>query len=210
MSEVKELLEEVKSSQYRMRKKICKRCNDINSRLKCEGKMECATMEIIDAQICRLTQAIAALEDEQKPEHKVKTYMREGVELCDFCGCHILTRAGGGHHSAECVDRRAKPEPAGELLEDCPMCEGMNIAKVPNKINGFKLIAPCPLCRAKVRITQLEKEKAEQAKEIKGLKENLIEYGRHAAGCSQEYAKKHGCRCGWWDAVEKILKCDTP
>jgi len=61
----------------------------------------------------------------------------------------------------------------------------------------------------KDRIAELEKEKAEQAKEIKGVKENLIEYGRHAAGCSQEYAKKHGCRCGW-DAVGKVLKCDTP
>ena len=60
------------------------------------------------------------------------------------------------------------------------------------------------------QIAKLKARLAEQAEEIKGLKENLIEYGRHAAGCSQEYAKKYRCRCGWWDAVEKILKCDTP
>lgn len=43
-----------------------------------------------------------------------------------------------------------------------------------------------------------------QAK-VKWLKENLIEYGRHCAGCSQEFAKKYRCRCGW-DKIEQALK----
>ena len=106
---------------------------------------------------------------EQKPEHKVKTYMREGVELCDFCGCHILTRAGGGHHSAECVDRRAKPEPAGELVERLltepydPHWKHTVIIRTEDRDE---------LCR---RITQLEKDKAEQAEENKRLRDALEE-----------------------------------
>ena len=41
--------------------------------------------------------------------------------------------------------------------------------------------------------------------ENKELLEYLIEYGRHAPGCSQEFAKKYRCRCGW-DKVEQALK----
>ena len=55
-----------------------------------------------------------------------------------------------------------------------------------------KVAKKCP------QVYELEAENAR-------LKENLIEYGRHAAGCSQEFAKKYRCRCGW-DKVEQELK----
>lgn len=42
-----------------------------------------------------------------------------------------------------------------------------------------------------------------QAKRIEELKADLIEYGRHQPGCSQEHDKKYRCR---WEKVEQALK----
>ena len=42
--------------------------------------------------------------------------------------------------------------------------------------------------------------------ENKELKELLIEYGRHSAGCSKQYDKKYPCRCGWDRERKKALK----
>ena len=98
----------------------------------------------------------------------------------------------------------AEYDQAIAALEPCPDCGGSGTIDSTCYGGSTKHVIPCH-----AKVAQLEKEKAEQAKEIKGLKENLIEYGRHAAGCSQEYAKKYRCRCGW-DAVGKVLKCEKP
>ena len=41
--------------------------------------------------------------------------------------------------------------------------------------------------------------------EIKGLKQDLIEFGRHSPGCPNQYDKKYHCKCGWLK-VEQALK----
>ena len=40
------------------------------------------------------------------------------------------------------------------------------------------------------------------------LRELLNEYGRHSAGCSAEYAKKYGCRCGWDREMQALKEQD--
>lgn len=63
--------------------------------------------------------------------------------------------------------------------------------------NSYQLIDGYCIPCIKAKLTSLQAEN-------KRLREDLIEYGRHAAGCSQEFALKYRCRCGW-DKVEKAL-----
>lgn len=47
--------------------------------------------------------------------------------------------------------------------------------------------------------------KGKLLEEIEQLKQDLIEYGRHAEGCSRAFGEKYRCRCGWL-RVKQALK----
>lgn len=55
----------------------------------------------------------------------------------------------------------------------------------------------------------LEKENDKLRERIKEIEELLIEYGRHAEGCSAQYNTTHSkypCRCGWDRERKQALK----
>lgn len=94
----------------------------------------------------------------------------------------------------------------------CPIClfEERDRLQAENKkqkelIDQLCSQEPCPKCGYGVTSACYGCEIKQLQAEVKQLKEDLIEFGRHSEGCSRQWDEKYRCKCGW-DKVEQALK----
>lgn len=92
--QIRQLLKEVYANQGRMREKICKKCRDIGHG-DCHD-MHCGTMDVIQAQIIRVRQALSLLP----------------CKTCNDTGQIRTYPCSGGFGFAK------------EILDTCPDCQG--------------------------------------------------------------------------------------